>query len=175
MREKILSINRILCIFFSVYANDSSASATIKMRGSIIETACSVDVGSRDQTIDMGILPLSTLHRDGQGPIRPFHIRLDNCVLARQDPAKPNWQYFRVTFDGSQSRGLFKIGGQASGIGLQIQREDGEIAIPGKGLPRQRLSVGERDLSYRLRLIANQDALMSGQYSSQLRFKLDYE
>lgn len=175
MRKKTLFTHVIFSLFFGIYANYTSASATVKMRGSIIETACAIDVGSRDQTIDMGSLPLSTLHRDGQGPIRPFHIRLVNCVLARQDPAKPNWQYFRVTFDGSQSRGLFKISGQASGIGLQIQREDGEIAVPGKGLPRQSLSIGERDLSYQLRLVANQDVLMSGQYSSQLRFKLDYE
>ncbi|EML7933742.1 MULTISPECIES: fimbrial protein [Providencia] len=175
MRKKILFTPVIFSLFFCVYAKDTRASATVKIRGSIVETACAIDVGSRDQTIDMGNLPLSTLHRDGQGPIRHFQIRLVNCVLARQDPAKPNWQYFRVTFDGSQSRGLFTVNGQASGIGLQIQRDDGEIAIPGKGLPRQSLPVGERDLSYQLRLIANQDVLMSGQYSSQLRFKLDYE
>ena len=175
MRKKILLINVIFSVFCSALSNYASASASVKMRGSIIETACAIDVGSQDQTVDMGSLPLSTLHRDGQGPIRPFYIRLINCVLARQDSSKPNWQYFRVTFDGSQSRGLFKIDGQASGVGLQIQREDGEIAIPGKGFSRQSLSIGKRDLSYRLRLVANNDALISGQYSSQLRFKLDYE
>lgn len=168
----IKSVFGLLCVVMTCSAN---AGTGIKMRGTIIETACSIDVGSRDQTIDMGSLSLATIHRDGQGPIRAFHIRLVNCVLARQNPAKPNWQYFKVTFDGAQSRGLFQVDGQASGVGLQIQREDGEVAIPGKGLSRQVLSIGERDLSYRLRLVANQDALMAGQYSSQLRFKLDYE
>ncbi|MEQ5733415.1 fimbrial protein [Providencia alcalifaciens] len=160
------------CIVLAFSAN---AGASIKMQGSIIETACSIDVGSRNQTIDMGSLPLAAIHKDGQGPARTFHIRLVNCVLARQNPAKPNWQYFQVTFDGSQSQGLFQVDGQASGVGLQIQREDGEIAIPGKSLSHQTLSIGERDLSYNLRLVANKNALIAGQYSSHIRFKLDYE
>ncbi len=43
----------------------ANAGASIKMQGSIIETACSIDVGSRNQTIDMGSLPLAAIHRDG--------------------------------------------------------------------------------------------------------------
>lgn len=154
----------------------ANAQNLVKMRGSIIETACAIDVGSRDQTIDMGSLPLTQIRRDGQGPARPFVIRLVNCVLERPNPNKPNWQYFRVTFDGPQSRGLFGVQGQAKGVGLQIQRDDdGEIAVPGKSLSAQWVTLGTRDLAFQLRLVANHDPLSAGQYTSLLRFKLDYE
>lgn len=159
-----------------VFTLPANAQSSVKMRGSIIETACAIDVGSRDQTVEMGSLPLTQIRRDGQGPARPFVIRLVNCVLERPNPNKPNWQYFRVTFDGPQSRGLFGIQGQAKGVGLQIQRDDdGEIAVPGKSLSAQLLTLGTRDLAFQLRLVANQDPLASGQYTSLLRFKLDYE
>ncbi|MEY0665427.1 fimbrial protein, partial [Providencia rettgeri] len=68
------------------------------------------------------------------------------------------------------------VNGQAQGVGLQIQREgDGEIAIPGQGMSMSALTAGTKDLTYRLRLVANNRPLASGQYYSQLRFKLDYE
>lgn len=162
----------VLTLLFSA----SAGAYSMKIRGSIIETACAIDVGSRDQTIDMGSLALTSIYRDGQGPARPFSIRLVNCTLARENLDKPNWHYFRVTFDGAQDRGgLFRVSGQAEGVGLQIQRNDGEVAQPGQPLSAETLMVGMRDLTYQLRLVANQRPLVSGSYYSHVRFKLDYE
>lgn len=175
MKKKTIFINSLMIFICTAISCYASASASVKMRGTIIETACAIDVGSRDQTVDMGSLPISSIRRDGQGPARIFNIRLVNCVFERQNPTKPNWQYFRVTFDGSEQHGLFKIDGQVKGVGLQIQNEYGEIAIPGKGFSRQFLSEGEQNLSFQLRLVSNKDTLVAGKYSSQLRFKLDYE
>ncbi|MGO2333436.1 fimbrial protein [Providencia sp.] len=171
---------RLFSLSLSVWAitviSSANAQGEVKLRGSIIETACAIDVGSRDQTIDMGSLSLIQIRRDGQGPARPFVIRLVNCVLEHPNPNQANWQYFRVTFDGPQLRGLFHVQGQAKGVGLQIQRDDdGEIAVPGEGMSTQSLMPGTRDLVYQLRLVANHDPLASGQYTSLLRFKLDYE
>ncbi len=151
------------------------ASGAVRMTGSIIETACSIDVGSRDQTISMGSLPLSQIRRDGQGPAYPFGIRLVNCVLKRQNSSKPNWQYFRVTFDGIHEKNLFSISGQAKGVGLRIQDVYGEIALPGINLSPKTITGESQYLSYQLRLVANHSPLVSGQFYSQLRFKLDYE
>lgn len=162
-------------VFTLMPLSPANAQGSVKMSGTIIETACAIDVGSRDQTIDMGSLALTDIRRDGQGPVRHFVIRLASCVLERQNPSKPNWQYFRVTFDGTHKRGLFGVNGQAKGIGLQIQHDDGEIAVPGQGMSAGTLTSGTRDLTYQLRLVADQTPLVSGQYYSQLRFKLDYE
>lgn len=177
---KYSTINRLLLLGLNIYAfiNISPANAlgSVKMRGSIIETACAIDVGSRDQTINMGSLSLSDIRRDGQGPLHPFVIKLVNCVSERQYSNKPNWQYFSVTFDGAHQRGLFSLNGQAKGVGLRIQRnDDGAIIVPGQALSAQTLMQGSSDLAYELRLVANNNPLVSGQYYSQLRFKLDYE
>lgn len=175
MKRKMVFIKGGLGLFLVGLSCYVSANSSLKIQGSIMETACAIDVGSRDQTIDMGSVPLSTIRQNGQSPSRIFRIRLINCALARQNSNKPNWQYFQVTFDGAHSRQLFKIDGQAKGIGLQIQRDDGEVVIPGRRLSRQKLSEGQRDLLFQLRLIANQETLLSGRYASYIRFKLDYE
>lgn len=174
----LLSLTLSMCALMVVspVVGQGSVNVSVKMSGSIIETACAIDVGSRDQTIDMGSLALTDIRRDGKGPEHSFAIRLVNCVLEHPNPKKPNWQYFRVTFDGTHQKGLFSVNGQAKGVGLQIIRnEDGEIIEPGQAMSAQTLTQGPRDLIYQLRLVANHEPLTSGLYYSQLRFKLDYE
>lgn len=172
--SKLLSLS--LSISLLIDVSPANALGSVRMSGSIIETACAIDVGSRDQTINMGSLSISDIRRDGQGPLHPFVIKLVNCALERQNRDKPNWQYFRVTFDGPHQLGLFSVNGQAKGVGLQIQRnDDGVIIVPGQPLSAQNLMAGSHDLAYELRLVANHAPLVSGQYYSQLRFKLDYE
>ncbi|CAI0972294.1 fimbrial protein [Serratia fonticola] len=151
------------------------AKGALKMQGSIIETACAIEVGSRDQTIDMGSLSISQLLRDGQGADRPFTIRLVNCALEKQNDHRSDWQYFRITFDGPHERGLFNVSGQIKGVGLEIRNQNNELSVPGSAMLPQQLTPGSRDLIYRLRLVANQQPLSAGQYNSQLAFKLDYE
>lgn len=153
----------------------ASAAVTFKVRGSIVETACAIDLGSRDQTIDMGSLSISQLLRDGQGAARPFTIRLVKCSLEKQQDNRPDWQYFRITFDGPHERGLFNVSGQAKGVGLEIRNQDNELSVPGSAMSPQQLTPGARDLIYQLRLVANQQPLEAGKYNSQLAFKLDYE
>lgn len=38
----------------------------VNMHGAIIDTACAIAAGSRDQTIDMDTIPLGQIIRDGQ-------------------------------------------------------------------------------------------------------------
>lgn len=163
------------CIIGAIFTCTAYAEGTVKMYGSIIETACAIDVGSRDQTIDMGSIPISQIKRDGQGPARPFTIRLVNCTFEREDPNQPDWKYFRVTFDGERENKLFAISGEAKGVGLEIRRQDGEMAVPGQAMSPQDLTQGTRDLIYQLRLVADHHSLRSGLYHSLIRFKLDYE
>lgn len=169
-------IKPIIGLIFCIIASSAWATGTVKMQGSIIETPCIIDMDSRDQTIDMGSLPVTYIIRNGQGPSRSFSIRLINCALERPNKNQGNWQYLRVTFDGPHTHGLFDVNGQAKGVGLQIQRKnDGAIIIPGKGMLIPELQNGTNNLIYQLRLVANNHTLVSGIYNSQLRFKLDYE
>ncbi|MBC3219745.1 type 1 fimbrial protein [Serratia fonticola] len=146
----------------------------VNMQGAVIETACAIDTASRDQTIDLSILPLSQIERDGQGGVHAFSIRLINCVLDRMDEDLPKWRRFQVTFDGRVDNGLFGVDGQARGIAIQLADNDGNIVSPGYPTPLLNITKDEKEVNYSLRLVRNQQQLRSGSYRSSIRFKMDY-
>ncbi|MGN7915779.1 fimbrial protein [Enterobacter sp. 22466] len=146
----------------------------VSMQGSIIDTPCAIAVDSRDQSIDMAVLSVEQIMRDGQGPTRPFSIRLVDCVLA-DNPTQKNSNIFRVTFDGTTTNdNLFAVNGQGRGVGLQIADEGGNIALPGEQMQPGTLHAGNMTLDYTIRLVANHKTLRAGPYHSTIRFKLDY-
>ncbi len=165
------------CLFsfpvVSVLADEHIAGwGRVNMQGSIIDTACAIAVDSREQTIDMGVLPLSDIIRDGQGRSQPFSIDLVNCINER--PGKESWKKFQVTFDGEANGGLFGVNGNASGVALKIIDTQGNVAMPGKAMPPIDIVTGDSQLNYTMRLVANNQALKAGDYLSSIRFKLDY-
>ena len=146
----------------------------VNMQGAIIDTACAIAAGSRDQTIDMDVLPLGNIARDGQGNTRPFTIELINCTFERPKPNLPDWKQFQVVFDGDADGELFGVHGDAKGVALQISDGQGNIAAPGVPLPRDDISPGSMSLNYSIKLVANNQPLHAGSYFSAVRFKLDY-
>jgi type 1 fimbria pilin len=144
----------------------------VNMQGAIIDTACAIAVDNREQTIDMETIPLSDIVRDNQGRSKPFSINLVNCITERH--GKESWKQFQVTFDGAADGDLFGVGGDASGVALQIVDINGNVATPGKSMPLMHIVPGERQLNYTLRLVANSQVLKAGNYFSSIRFKLDY-
>lgn len=155
-------------------AHSSQGWGRVNMQGAIIDTACAIAAGSRDQVIDMDRVPVADIMRDGQGGSRAFSIELINCVLSRAEKKGADWQYFQVTFDGNADGGLFGIEGEAKGVGLQIADASGNIARPGSPLPNGDISPGSMRLNYEMRLVANKQPLRAGGYSSSVRFKIDY-
>lgn len=145
----------------------------VNMQGAIVDTACAIAVESRDQTIDMGTVPLAEIQRNGKGRSKPFAIQLVNCVIERPS-GKPDWRQFQVTFDGDADGTLFGVRGEATGLALQIIDYMGNIAIPGNPLPAGDIVPGSMQLNYTLRLVTNNRRLKSGDYFSAIRFKLDY-
>ena len=170
-----------LIVFFVIaYKSISSVSLAetyesfgrVNMNGAIIDTACAIEFDSREQVIDMGIIPLSSVLNDRQILSKSFSIHLINCVLER--PGKPNWSQFQVTFDGERDGNYFGVYGDASGVALSIMDEFGNQALPGKALPFNDVILGDKVLNYTLILVPNQHLLKSGTYFSSIRFKLDY-
>ncbi|BEM85138.1 pilin [Serratia marcescens] len=163
-----------------LFVNDAQATYTsqgwgrVNMQGAIIDTACAIAAGSRDQAIDMDTVPVADIIRDGRGVPRAFSIELVNCELSRAEKKGADWQYFQVTFDGNADGGLFGIDGEAKGVGLQIADVSGNIAWPGSPLPNDYISPGSMRLNYEMLLVANKQPLRAGAYYSAVRFKMDY-
>ncbi|BEM59852.1 pilin [Serratia marcescens] len=170
----------VFSLIFTMSALSAQAASTLQgwgrvnMQGAIIDTACAIAVDSRDQTIDMEVVPVADIIRDGQGKTKSFIIELVNCELERPGSKFPDWTQFQVTFDGNAEGDLFGVTGDASGIALQITDEFGNVATPGNPLPRKDITPGEMKMNYAIKLIANNHALKAGDYFSSIRFKLDY-
>nr|WP_181375177.1 fimbrial protein [Pectobacterium carotovorum]ALG88717.1 PAP fimbrial minor pilin protein precursor [Pectobacterium carotovorum] len=175
MNRKVLTVFLCLSIPLFVFARTADNLAgwgRVNMQGSIIDTACAIALDSREQTIDMGVVPVADIVRDGQSRSKPFSIDLVDCVLDRQ--GKEDWKHFKMTFDGDKDGGLFGVHGGASGVGLQISDDLGNIVSPGEALPFVDVIPGSTQLNYSLKLVANNNALKPGDYFSSIRFKLDY-
>nr|WP_232811275.1 fimbrial protein [Serratia proteamaculans] len=155
-------------------AHSSQGWGRVNMQGAIIDTACAISAGSREQGIDIGITPVADIIRDGNGGVRHFSIELINCVLSRAESKFPDWSGFQVTFDGDADGELFEIHGGAKGIGLQIVDAAGNVAQPGNPLPIREILPGRMLLNYQMRLVANKQPLRAGEYYSAVRFKMDY-
>ncbi|HBO24496.1 MULTISPECIES: fimbrial protein [unclassified Providencia] len=146
----------------------------VSVEGSIIDSPCAIDAGSRDQTIELMTIPVSQMIHDREGPIRPFSIRLINCTLTPLTPGKPDWQSFEITFDGSLDGDNFQLFGKARGVSLKIIDAFGNHALPGKPLPARAIEPGTMTLNYGMRLVSNNQRLKAGNYKTTIQFKMDY-
>ncbi|HEO9034751.1 MULTISPECIES: fimbrial protein [Serratia] len=169
------------CILISVSLNHAALAADftpfqghVNMQGTILDAACAIAAGSREQVIDLDIFPTAEIVRNGQGISHPFSIELINCLLTASEIESQNSQRFQMTFDGETDGKSFSVQGEAKGIALQIIDDRGNIATPGAPLSHEGFSLNEMQLSYSLRLISNNQPLHAGAYSSAVRFKLDY-
>lgn len=146
----------------------------VKMQGAIVDAACTISTESREQIIDLGILPILKISRDKQGVKKPFSIKLENCVLTRPNPTLSDWKKFQVTFDGQAKGLLFELQGEAVGVALKITNAAGHVAEPGLPLPQEDIPPEEMRLNYFITLVANEQPLRAGTYFTSVRFKLDY-
>ncbi|MBH1929646.1 fimbrial protein [Serratia rubidaea] len=147
---------------------------TVHMGGAIIDSACAIAAGERDQTVDIGTVPVSQIISQGQSNAIPFSVRLVNCSLERYASTLPDWQYFQITFDGPAEGNGFGLQGEAKGLAIQISDEQGNVAAPGVAMPKNDIHPGNMQLNYFVKLIGNKQRLRTGDYFSTIRFKLDY-
>jgi len=146
----------------------------VSMHGEIVDTACAIKTESRDQTIDMGVIPLNVLKQFGKAPPKPFNIQLVECRWERYPSTKGEWQTFNVTFDGPANGEFFTLNGEAKGVQLSIRDSQGIPVLAGKPLPEGELISGKMIMNYELQLVADNQRLQAGSYQTLLRFKIDY-
>jgi type 1 fimbria pilin len=151
-----------------------SGRGVVNVEGAIIDSACAISSGSRDQTINMDVVPIGDIIRDGHGTPKPFSVQLIYCELTRPHSKLPDWRHFQVTFDGEADGALFGVNGEAKGVALEITDIHGNKATPGEPLPSGEITPGTMKLDYMMKLVANNQAVKAGGYTSAVRFKLDY-
>jgi len=170
----LLCVGALFCTEGYAGTPGKQGAGKVTLNGSITETPCVIDTQSRDQSIDMGITPVSVLARDGRGDAHPFRIRLINCRLTHLNTTLPDWRYFRATFEGPVDNGQFGLSGDARGVALMLTDASGNIARPGEPLLPVGLTRGDQVLNYTLRLVGNRQGLRAGDFRTSLRFRMDY-
>ncbi|WP_332768592.1 fimbrial protein [Pseudomonas koreensis] len=145
----------------------------ITFTGSIIDSPCSIDPNSVDQTIQLGAVSSVALVDGGTSAPKPFEIRLEKCSL---DTAKT----VKTTFNGPTGQGdLLGITGDASGAGIALTDGDGALIKLGTASTGQLVSVGASNatLAFSAHLKGNgggADSIIPGEFSSVATFMLSY-
>lgn len=153
---------------------DMGLTGRVSMQGSIVSKACDIAMESRYQSIEMPDESISIIRRTGEGIAKPFSIHLVDCTFNTGEPDSAPWQFLKVTFDGSKDDGLFQVTGEAGGVALEITSKSGDEIRPGQ--PQQYTEISDDDikLDYELRLKLNNEALRPGDYSSIIKYRIDY-
>ncbi|HBE7741843.1 TPA: type 1 fimbrial protein [Escherichia coli] len=147
----------------------------ITMNGQIIASACTIAAEDVYQSINLGELPLRTLVADGQGPLRAFSLHLIKCVLNKES-GKGQWRDVLVTFDGvADGTSLFATQGEAQGVGIRIMDSHQQIAAVGRVMNATELEPDTTTLKYQLQLVRNSAALRAGEFSSVIKFMVNYQ
>ncbi|HEM7146930.1 TPA: type 1 fimbrial protein [Providencia stuartii] len=161
-----------LCIAVSTGAVSEVIKGKIALSGSILDTPCAIAMDSIDQSIDLGIIPISVLKQWGESPRLPFTIHLMGCRL--HSSVGNAWQTFTITFDGPTDNNGFAVYGQASGISLVLENRAGQRIQPGVPLQEDTIVMGNRTLEYAIKMVSSSASYQLGDFETTLRFKLDY-
>lgn len=154
--------------------SDIGLNGRVNMVGAIVSKACDIALESRYQSIAMPDETVSRMKRNGQGRTKPFSIHLVDCTFDSGELNSTPWQFVQVTFEGADKDGLFKVNGEAGGVALEITGTDDKQAYPGKPLPFVVITSDDIRLDYKLRLKSTHDDLRPGNYSSVIKYRIDY-
>ncbi|WP_312983808.1 fimbrial protein [Atlantibacter sp.] len=151
---------------------DLGLTGRLNMQGSILSSACDITTGDGWQAIELDSETRSHMKRIGEGEPKPFTIHLRNCSLAVSEEHAP-WQYLRVTFDGADNHGLFKVQG-AGGVALQLVDQNGKEITPGKAVPYRTEASDDIRLDYQVRLKSTMGNLLVGSYQTTIKYRVEY-
>lgn len=170
-------ITFLLLITTSGFAYASfQGSGKTTMTGEIVEAACSIATDDVLQEVNFGAVPLRNFTDGNEPASKPFHIRLENCVLEKNNGGL--WKDVIVTFDGKTNTNnidIFEMTGVGKGIGVRITDEAGNKVIPGHALSAVQLYENNTNLHFNIHLARNNDDLVAGDVSSFIRFMVAYQ
>ncbi|OAH32812.1 fimbrial protein [Serratia marcescens] len=150
-------------------------SGKVTFTGAIIDSPCSINPDSLDQTIDLGRISNVALASGGKSSTHNFAINLEGCSFGT--PATNN--KVTVTFTGEQSAavdGALGITGSAQGAGVMLTEENGALVTLGQATKPQILHDGDNTLGFAAYLQGAKasDAIVPGDFTSVANFTLAY-
>jgi major type 1 subunit fimbrin (pilin) len=153
-----------------------AADGTINFTGSILDTACTVDAGSANQTVPLGNVNKAAFKNAGDtASVQTFKITVSAC--------DPTITRVAARFDGAIAPGNSKLlgltAGGADGVGVGIFEADGTTQVPlgvssiGIDAPATGASADLNFVAKYVATAANVD-IKSGAANATSTFTMDY-
>lgn len=167
---KYLLVSAILAAAGSTTAN--AADATVNFTGSILSSSCSVSTGSNTVSVPLGNYGPSQFPVAGTtSRAVPFTIPLSTCPTS----GGPTTAF--VTFVGTAaSSNLALASGGASGIAIQIKKQDGTpivVNTPDAGITLS--SNATQNLNFTANYISTADSVGAGAANGTAQVNISYQ
>ena len=171
MKQRILAL---LVAAAAISPVAHAADGTVKFTGKILDSACTVDASTKDQTVALGQIDKGAFSAAGDtAAATRFSIKLTACP-ATVTSAK-------VKFDGTADAGnnnvlaLTSGTGVATGVGVQLANADGSVLPLYTDSTSTTLSTtGVNTLDFVARYIATAATVTPGEADATANFTVNY-
>lgn len=143
---------------------------TVNFKGSVVDSACTVNVATQSQSVDFGAVGKSGFTGDKSvTATKKFPITLDSCAVT-------TYKKVTVRFDGTQDGDNLKLtAGGATGLAVQLLNPDGTPLAMGTDSAVNDLSTGSNSINFGARYIQNAATVTTGAANAQAQFTLSYQ
>jgi len=154
--------------------NAGVGSGQITFQGEILDSACSINPGSSDQTVSLGQVAKSQLETGGMAPPQSFQIELSGCSLTGLTD-----KTVTAKFTGAESAavpGALGIVGTAKGAGIMLVDGTGTAVTLGSSTKVQTIQAGDNTMLFGAYLKGQATgAITPGEFTSVTNFALEYK
>ncbi|HEY3983519.1 fimbrial protein [Cedecea sp.] len=144
-------------------------SGQVQFKGTVLESACTIDNGQLDQSIDFKQIPQSRLNQGGKSDIEPLKIELQNCDNSTKNTVE-------VTFTGNTADfgDAFGVTG-VDNIGIVIE-QNGKPVVSGSPISMP-LNQGSTIFNFDTYVMGDPDntkPVSTGDFNSIANFVIKY-
>jgi len=144
------------------------ASGTLNIKGSVLESACTLAPDNIFQIVDFGNIPVNKIERDGISDSQPFVLQLINCGFSNE---RTDSDTFMVSFMGLEKLNKKIIG---AGLRLIITDEYGKKIKSEKTLANIYFNSGNIALRYRFYFKKAGRRVSPGEFQTNINIVLQY-
>lgn len=159
----------------------------VSINVTLMESPCSLADESAEQHLDFGKIPESLFSKIGAlSASLPVHLILENCLFEDNVrstehgdglyylPSQPVVMMNIISDEDSTNPHLYRVYGEAQGIGLRLEDSNHDVIIPGERSRPQILNPGRNDLILNAQLSRTSQPLKLGDFQSVINVGLEY-
>ncbi|HFK8543434.1 TPA: fimbrial protein [Proteus mirabilis] len=151
---------------------------TAKFLGKVISPACTLDMDSKYQLVDLGVIPVNKMNNDDDLlASKKIKIKLSDCQFINKTKNIDKVKGITLTFysDVSGSKADLFSFNNSDEVYFKIIDEYGYSANSGESLPLIYVDGDNTYLYYKIDVVKKLDVITPGDYYASVLFKINYE